>query len=40
MKKKILLILTILLMCGCTQNKLPLPEVSEGERGKLGIDKI
>ncbi len=42
MKKIIVIILSILLMCGCTNNeleKLPLPEVSEGMRGELGIDK-
>ena len=37
--KKILMIITILLMvCGCDK-ELPLPEVSEGMRGELGIDK-
>ena len=37
--KKILIIITILLMvCGCDK-ELPLPEVSEGMRGELGIDK-
>ena len=42
MKKIIVIILSILLMCGCSNNeleKLPLPEVSEGMRGELGIDK-
>lgn len=39
MKKRILLITTCLLMlCGCSINKMPLPEVSEGMRGELGID--
>lgn len=37
--KKILIIITILFMvCGCDK-ELPLPEVSEGMRGELGIDK-
>ncbi len=39
MKKITILILTILLMCGCSNKALPLPEVSEGMRGELGIDK-
>ena len=39
MKKIAILILTVLLMCGCSNNELPLPEVSEGMRGELGIDK-
>jgi rhodanese-related sulfurtransferase len=42
MKKILIIILSILLMCGCTNEKLeklPLPEVSEGMRGELGIDK-
>ena len=39
MKKIAILILTILLMCGCANKALPLPEVSEGMRGELGIDK-
>lgn len=37
MKKKLLfVIMTSFLLCGCS--KLPLPEVTGGERGKLGID--
>ena len=43
MKKKLLLLLTlILLTCGCIKEEkeiLPKPEVTSGERGKLGIDK-
>ncbi len=42
MKKIAIIILSILLLCGCSNNeleKLPLPEVSEGMRGELGIDK-
>ena len=39
MKKIAMLILTVLLMCGCSNKALPLPEVSEGMRGELGIDK-
>ena len=39
MKKIAILILTVLLMCGCSNKALPLPEVSEGMRGELGIDK-
>lgn len=39
MKKITILILTVLLMCGCGNKALPLPEVSEGMRGELGIDK-
>lgn len=42
MKKIIALFICVFLMCGCTNNeleKLPLPEVSEGMRGELGIDK-
>ena len=39
MKKITILILTVLLMCGCSNKALPLPEVSEGMRGELGIDK-
>lgn len=39
MKKIAILILTVLLMCGCGNKALPLPEVSEGMRGELGIDK-
>lgn len=38
--KKILTILIILIcLCGCTNQKLPKPEVTEGFRGTLGIDK-
>lgn len=40
MKKKIILIISLLvLICGCTNKKLPAPEVDEGMRGQLGIDK-
>ena len=41
MKKIAIIVLSILLMCGCSNKleKLPLPEVSEGMRGELGIDK-
>ena len=39
MKKIAILILTVLLMCGCGNKALPLPEVSEVMRGELGIDK-
>lgn len=38
MKKITILIMTILLVCGCSKS-LPTPEVSEGMRGELGIDK-
>ena len=39
MKKKIfVIILVIFLLCGCS-NKMPKPELSEGLRGELGIDK-
>ena len=39
MKKRIITILLCLcLLCGCTK-KLPKPELSEGLRGELGIDK-
>lgn len=39
--KKLLLSLTVLLLiCGCAKKvELPLPEVTEGVRGTLGIDK-
>ena len=36
--KKIILLVTILLLCGCTKS-LPKPTLSEGLRGELGIDK-
>ena len=40
MKKKILItMLFIFLLCSCTNQKLPKPELSEGLRGELGIDK-
>ncbi len=39
MKKIIFIILILLLVGGCTKNEdLPLPQVSEGLRGQLGID--
>lgn len=39
--KRVLIVLTLLLfVCGCSELKeLPKPEVSEGARGELGIDK-
>lgn len=40
MKKKLLVLFFIILICGCTNKSLlPKPEVSEGVRGELGIDK-
>lgn len=43
MKKRILvLVLFMILLCGCEKSKkdlLPKPEITGGERGKLGIDK-
>ena len=43
MKKKLLLLIAlVLLLCGCVEEEKPIltkPEVSSGERGKLGIDK-
>lgn len=42
MKKIIVSVLLIICMCGCTKEtlpKLPQPELSEGQRGQLGIDK-
>ena len=42
MKKIIVSVLLIICMCGCTKetlSKLPQPELSEGQRGQLGIDK-
>lgn len=42
MKKIIVSVLLIICMCGCTNetlSKLPQPELSEGQRGQLGIDK-
>lgn len=41
-KKFIVVVLLAILICGCSNNKLaelPKPEVSEGMRGELGIDK-
>lgn len=38
MIKKLLVLLICILLCGCS-SKLPKPEVSEGLRGELGIDK-
>lgn len=37
MKKILIIIMTTLLLCSCTT--LPKPELSEGQRGQLGIDK-
>ena len=40
MKKKIIIVSLILfLLCGCFNKRLPKPELSEGLRGELGIDK-
>ena len=41
MKKILSILICLLLLAGCTKDevKLPLPEVSEGMRGELGIDK-
>ncbi len=41
MKKKlyVILITLILLLSGCTTTKMPKPELEEGMRGMLGIDK-
>ena len=41
MKKIIIMTLILFSLCGCKNNinELPLPEVSEGVRGDLGIDK-
>lgn len=39
MKKTMILLVLILCLCGCTQKTLPKPEVTEGFRGTLGIDK-
>lgn len=39
MKNKIILLFMLFILCGCTNNRLVKPQVSEGERGKLGIDK-
>lgn len=39
MKKIITIFLTMLMLCSCGSNKLPLPEKTEGLRGELGIDK-
>ena len=37
---KVLLVVSLLLgLCSCKEENLPLPEVSEGMRGDLGIDK-
>ncbi len=38
MKKIIIMLLVVFLLCGCTKT-LPKPELSEGLRGELGIDK-
>lgn len=43
MKRLIIVLTLLLLVCGCSneiiENNLPKPEVSEGLRGELGIDK-
>ncbi len=42
MKKVIISILLVICMCSCTKetlSSLPQPELSEGQRGQLGIDK-
>ena len=39
MKKIIVMLLMITLLCGCNKNELPKPVISEGLRGELGIDK-
>ena len=41
MKKILSILICLLLLAGCTKDevKLPLPELSEGMRGELGIDK-
>lgn len=39
MKKIIIFALMIFVICGCNKNELPKPEISEGLRGELGIDK-
>jgi len=39
MKKIIIMILMLTLICGCSKSELPKPEISEGLRGELGIDK-
>ena len=41
MKKILSILICLILLTGCNNNevKLPLPEVSEGMRGELGIDK-
>ena len=41
MKKILSILFCLILLAGCTKDevKLPLPEVSEGMRGELGIDK-
>ena len=41
MKKILSILFCLLLLAGSTKDevKLPLPEVSEGMRGELGIDK-
>lgn len=41
MKKVLILLITCVLLCGCSTNEktLPKPEVESGVRGELGIDK-
>ncbi|NMA50340.1 MAG: hypothetical protein GX951_00620 [Mollicutes bacterium] len=41
MKNKILILImvVVLLLSGCTTNKMPKPELEDGMRGTLGIDK-
>lgn len=39
MKKILITLLMLVSLVGCSNNKLPKPEISEGMRGNLGIDK-
>lgn len=39
MKKLLSIITLMLLICGCSQQSLPKPEIAEGIRGTFGIDK-
>ena len=38
-RRFLVVMLLAILLCGCSNNDLPKPEVSEGVRGDLGIDK-